>query len=327
MDNATNESAAVSVLIPTYNRADLLPATLNSILSQRHPADEIIVVDDGSTDDTEAVCAAFLPRIQYHRIANSGVCRARDVAASFATSPYIAFSDSDDLWREDKLEKQLALHLQHPEVEYSFTNFAIVTDSAWSEKTKFEDAPEGYFARCDTPSVGILLCEEPFYDRLLFFQPIFPSTTMMTRDFYHRIGGYKDFLGRVQSEDLEFALRCALNAPIGIVTEPVVGIRKHTSNFSGNEYAVTCGEIEILKYALANHPISESTRKLVLDQIALRSIDAAYGPFRGSDFATFKSLLSEVPGRFITPKLRLKLLIANSPAPIGRALKNLLTRA
>src|ERR1700712_934622 len=96
--------ASVSVLIPTYNRADLIASTIDSILAQTRLPHEIIVVDDGSTDNTKEVVAAYGSKVKYHFAANSGSPRARNIAASFATGDYYAFCDSDDLWREDKLE-------------------------------------------------------------------------------------------------------------------------------------------------------------------------------------------------------------------------------
>ncbi|WP_348267232.1 glycosyltransferase [Edaphobacter paludis] len=319
--------SAVSVLVPTYNRAHFLPETLDSILSQTYSPAEIIVVDDGSTDDTQDVVSRLYPKVKYHRINNSGVCTARNIAASFATSPYIAFCDSDDLWRQDKLEKQMELHLRHPEVQHSFTNFSIVTEGNWARETKFDGARPTFFAHCEKALDFALICGASLYDELLTFQPIFPSTTLMSRDFFYRIGGYKDSLGRVLSEDLEFALRCVQHAPIGIITEPVVGIRKHTSNFSGSTFATTCGEIEILNYALQNHSVTESTKELLADQIALRRVGASYGAFSAGRFTACKELLSAIPNRYLTPKLRLKLLISNSPEPIARFLQKLFVQS
>jgi glycosyltransferase involved in cell wall biosynthesis len=326
MEHWEKPESAVSVLVPTYNRAHFLPETLDSILSQTYSPAEVIVVDDGSTDDTQAVISRLYPQVKYHRIDNSGVCMARNTAASFATSPYIAFCDSDDLWRPDKLEKQMELHLQYPDIKHSFTNFSIVTEGDWASETKFDGATPTFFSHCEKALDCALKCGASLYDELLMFQPVFPSTTLMSRDFFYRIGGYKDSLGRVLSEDLEFALRCVQHAPIGVITEPVVGIRKHTSNFSGSNFATTCGEIEILNYALLNHSVTLPTKKLMEDQIALRRVGASYGAFSEGRFAACKKLLSAVPDRYLTPKLRLKLLISNSPEPVARFLQKLLVR-
>ena len=326
MAHREQSESAVSVLVPTYNRAQFLPETLDSILSQTYSPAEIIVVDDGSTDDTQAVISRRYPTVRYHRIDNSGVCTARNTAASFATSPYIAFCDSDDLWRPDKLEKQMELHLRYPEVEHSFTNFSIVSEGNWSHGTKFESATSTFFAHCEKKLDFAMVCDRPLYDEVLLFQPVFQSNILMKREFFYRIGGYNDSLGRVLSEDLEFTLRYVQHSPIGIITEPVVGIRKHSSNFSGNNFATTCGEIEILNYALLNHSVTDSTKKLLVDQIALRRVSASYGAFSAGKFVACKELLSAVPDSDLTPKLRLKLFISNCPEPVARLLQRLFVR-
>ena len=106
---------------------------------------EIVLIDDGSSDKTQQVVENFHPKVKYHRITNSGICYARNVGATFASSPYLAFCDHDDLWRPDKLEKQMSLHNSFPEMNYSFTNFAIVSDGRWSLESKFDGAPKNFF--------------------------------------------------------------------------------------------------------------------------------------------------------------------------------------
>jgi hypothetical protein len=327
MQYAAQSLAPVSVLVPTYNRANFLPETIDSILSQSYSPGEVIVVDDGSTDNTREIMASLYPRVKYHRIANSGVCAARNRAASLATLPYIAFCDSDDLWRQDKLEKQMELHHRYPELQHSFTNFSIVTDGVWSKDTKFDNAPQSFFGHCEERLPNALVCDRPLYDEILRFQPVFQSTLLMTRDFFYKIGGYTESLGRALSEDLEFALRWVRYAPIGIIMEPLAGIRKHSGNFSGNTLATTRGEVEILRYALSSHGVTESTREILLDQIALRNISASYDAFADGKFAICENLLASVPAHYLTPKLRLKLLISRSPEKVAQLLKRILVRS
>ncbi|HCE66588.1 MAG: hypothetical protein A2X82_05865 [Geobacteraceae bacterium GWC2_55_20] len=105
---------SVSVVIPTYNRANLLPRAVMSVLNQTYPIHEIIVVDDGSFDDTETVVLQFqkkYPNIKYKRILNSGAQAARNEGIRQATGEWIAFLDSDDEFLEFKIEKQLELGL------------------------------------------------------------------------------------------------------------------------------------------------------------------------------------------------------------------------
>src|SRR5690242_3196573 len=134
----------VSVIVPTYNRAAFLPQTLRSILSQTSPVYEIVVVDDGSTDGTEAVLAEFKGAVKYIKIVNGGVCAARAVGLAHATGDWIAFCDSDDLWLPNKQAMQLELLSMEPSLEFIFGNIAIVQADRWSERTKLDSFPAGW---------------------------------------------------------------------------------------------------------------------------------------------------------------------------------------
>src|ERR1700678_803249 len=110
----------ISVIIPTYNRADLIGQALESALAQTHPADEIIVVDDGSTDDTERVVAQYAGQVRYMRQVNAGPSAARNRGIQAASGDFIALLDSDDLWVKDRLERQLAALTLHPGLDFIF---------------------------------------------------------------------------------------------------------------------------------------------------------------------------------------------------------------
>jgi glycosyltransferase involved in cell wall biosynthesis len=117
-------SGAVSTVIPTYNRCGLLPRAIASALAASRHCDEIIVIDDGSTDDTEHAVAPFLDRIRYIKVANGGPGRARNIGVAAARNPLVAFLDSDDEWMPDKLEIQRGIMAALPDVLYCFSDFA-----------------------------------------------------------------------------------------------------------------------------------------------------------------------------------------------------------
>jgi glycosyltransferase involved in cell wall biosynthesis len=116
---------AVTVVIPTYNRATLVPRAVASALANTGPGDEVIVVDDGSTDDTEAALAPLRDRIRYVRAPHGGAGAARNHGIRLACHPLVAFLDSDDEWLPDKLRLQRALMRCRPEVLFCFSNFAV----------------------------------------------------------------------------------------------------------------------------------------------------------------------------------------------------------
>ncbi len=118
-------SARVSVIIPTYNRAGLVGRAVNSALASCRASDEIIVIDDGSTDDTEERLRVFGDRIVYVRTANGGAGRARNFGVHAASNPLVAFLDSDDEWIPGGLERKRALMQSRADVLFCFSNFAV----------------------------------------------------------------------------------------------------------------------------------------------------------------------------------------------------------
>ena len=103
-----NEDILVSVVVPSYNRANYLENCIKSILKQTYANIEVIIVDDGSTDNTGDIVRSFSDeRIKYVKQSNNGACSARNNGIDHAKGNLIAFNDSDDIWKEDKVEKQL----------------------------------------------------------------------------------------------------------------------------------------------------------------------------------------------------------------------------
>lgn len=120
-------SPAISVVIPTYNRATLVVRAVRSALAALRSGDEVIVVDDGSNDDTVAQLAEHGERVRCLRSPHRGPGAARNLGISVARSPLVAFLDSDDEWMPDKVELQRALMRGRPDVLFCFTDFAVRT--------------------------------------------------------------------------------------------------------------------------------------------------------------------------------------------------------
>lgn len=122
--------ANVSVVTPTYNRDRFLPDAVASVLAQTSHDLELIIVDDGSTDDTRKVLEPFLAdsRVRYFYQENQGQSQARNLALEHAGGEFIAFLDSDDVWAPDKLEKQLAVLKANPEVDIVHGDEAMIDE-------------------------------------------------------------------------------------------------------------------------------------------------------------------------------------------------------
>ncbi|MGZ8216662.1 glycosyltransferase family 2 protein [Methylomagnum sp.] len=107
----------ISVIIPSYNRADYIVEAVQSAFAQTYPALELIVIDDGSTDATAQVLAPFVGRLTYVRQENQGIGAARNHGVARSSGEFVAFLDSDDLWLPDKLQWQMAAFRNAPETD------------------------------------------------------------------------------------------------------------------------------------------------------------------------------------------------------------------
>jgi glycosyltransferase involved in cell wall biosynthesis len=110
----------ISVIIPTYNRAKFLHQTLDAVFHQSFKIDEIIVIDDGSTDDTKKVLEKY--PIKYIYQENKGVSSARNRGINEVKNEWICFLDSDDIWHKDKIKEQIEFHQNNPNIFFSYTD-------------------------------------------------------------------------------------------------------------------------------------------------------------------------------------------------------------
>ncbi len=139
----------VSVIIPTFNRSALVSRAIESVLAQTYPVNEIIVVDDGSTDDTEQVIRKYENGVRYIRQENAGVSAARNRGIKAATGEWIAFLDSDDEWLPNLVGTHEQALSNHPDCKWSFCNFQFaggsVQQSTTVEKAVSFKGVVGYF--------------------------------------------------------------------------------------------------------------------------------------------------------------------------------------
>lgn len=223
----------VSVVIPTYNRATRVPAALDSALRQGVPDLEIVVVDDGSQDDTHAVVAAYGDRVRYVHQANAGVGAARNTGIRHATGTFVAFLDSDDRWHDYKLSMQLALFREHPSVGLVFSDFAIEKPdgtslrhgaSLWAGRTLDFPAMTALTLRQPEhatpawPHASVDGCAGPMYRQLLDELPILTSSVIVRRDVLDASTWYTERVALF--EDWEFFARVARRADVGYLATP-----------------------------------------------------------------------------------------------------------
>jgi glycosyltransferase involved in cell wall biosynthesis len=310
----TSAPPKVSVIVPAYNRAELIGATLGAIARQSVPVHEVIVCDDGSTDGT-AERAEQAGGCRVLRGANVGAPGARHRGALAAGGDWLAFCDSDDLWREDHVAGLIETAALAPSAPLIFSNFVLVRDGHWEERDKFADAPADFWRGWTEAGDRALLHAAPVYPKLLSFQPIFASCFMIRAGFYREIGGYRAEFGRLGAEDFEFVLRCAARSGAAAVRHPSVGIRRHTGNFSADQLKVLAGEIAILRHSLERHGLDPAWRSGVLEQIEDRSGQAFDLAFSAADWPALAALRRDGPSK-LAGRRRLKATIAALPGPL-----------
>jgi glycosyltransferase involved in cell wall biosynthesis len=217
----------VSVVIPAYNASAFIAETVESALGQTHTRLEIIVVDDGSTDDTEESIQPYLARVRYIRQRNAGEGAARNTGLRAATGDYIAFLDADDLWLPEKLEVQLEMAARHP------TSGLIVCDGVGftGDRVISERLLNGELARrLDRETTGELTGR--FYRSLIARNAITcPAQTLIPREVAERAGFVMEH--RRASIDWEYNLRIARSNPVTLHRQSLVRYRYLPSSVSG----------------------------------------------------------------------------------------------
>ena len=220
----------VSVVIPTYNRADLVCAAIDSALAQTHPEVEIIVVDDGSTDDTAARLAGYGNRIRVMRQSNAGVCAARNAGFAAAYGRFVALLDSDDRWLPWKLAAQVEAFRCHPELQMVYTDISVIDRSGTILRhsclsrfyAPYDLFPQDkVFTTTATVSIGPEGQHVPLrignLSSLTFMGNCFHlSSTLLPTELMRRLGGFDMRVGNA-GEDYEFFSRVARNGPVGLV--------------------------------------------------------------------------------------------------------------
>jgi len=223
----------VSVIIPTYNRAELVSRAIQSALDQTHPPLEIIVVDDGSTDDTKETVREFAERdsrVKYigHET-NRGVSAARNTGILSAQGEYIAFLDSDCYWLPEKIEKQLKVFKQGGSRLGAVASGAVNIGGN-SPGIKIKDAPMG----------------DVYKNLLLGFWPGGPPVMLIKKECFETVGLFDEQMPSAEDNDLY--IRIAKYYHFGIVAEPLVEIDRGTPDgLSSNSAALFQGRKRILE--------------------------------------------------------------------------------
>lgn len=197
----------ISVIIPTYNAADYLEETLQSVLTQSYKLIEVIVVDDGSTDNTEALITKYNdPRLHYIKQANSGgPAHPRNVGVAASNGEYIAIFDSDDLMMPNKLASQINAFKAVPDAAFCCTNFAkiddkgnITTPDFWLTNHNFQ-----HLDKSKRDAFGnFYYTPNELTDNLFIHNFIATSSMLIRKDVFETLGGFDETLANADDYDM-----------------------------------------------------------------------------------------------------------------------------
>lgn len=246
----------VSVVIPTYNSVCYLTEAIDSVLAQTFQDFEILVVDDGSTDETATILEEkYKDRIRYLHKANGGVSSARNFGIQRAQGKYIAFLDADDIWMPEKLATQIEALAKDEKSKVCYSSLLICDE--------------------DLNYVGLNLSprrDDIISDLLLIGNVVAtPSSVIAEMELFHEVGAFD--VGLSQCADWEMWIRLSTKTGFIYIDQPLVKYRQHGSNMSRNAALLEKDSIRVLQksfnhlnlpYALKNQETSASAKNYMV---------------------------------------------------------------
>jgi glycosyltransferase involved in cell wall biosynthesis len=255
----------VSVVIPTYNSAALLREAIQSVLSQTYADFEVVVVDDGSTDNTESVVHSFGDQVCYVKQQNQGAGAARNHGIKRSRGEYVAFLDADDLWLPGKLGEQIPFLDRDPELGLVYSDWSVVPEQGEAQPSYLRNLPA---------AAGYV------FNELVQCGFILTSGTIVRRSCLEDVGFFDETLSIAQDYDLW--LRICYRWKIALVNKPLVIKRNRDGNLSSNLIKTAVERILLFEKALKQFPdMTPHSRRLVRRQVALNYWDVGYHYFEG----------------------------------------------
>lgn len=239
----------VSVIIPTYNRRELLREAIRSVLEQSFRDFELIVVDDGSDDGTrEMIQREFPGLLTYLYQENQGVSRARNRGLKLAQGEFVAFLDSDDLWLPRKLERQMAFMQSHPKAQICYTDEIWIRRGVRVNPKKKHAKYSGWI-----------------YPRCLPLCIISPSSALMRRGLLEEVGGFDEELP--VCEDYDLWLRISARHPIHFLPEKLIVKRGGHQDQLSRRWGNDIWRVKALLKMLKDPSLRPDWRRMTVEEL------------------------------------------------------------
>jgi len=229
----------ISVIIPAYNRASLLKEAIQSVLDQDYFISsneaalvELLIIDDGSTDDTKEIVGAFGNRVKYRYQANKGISASRNFGLRLSKGDYIAFLDSDDLWKKAKLRMQMNLMENLPQAKVCYTEEIWIRKGVRVNPKKKHQKYSGWI-----------------FDKVLPLCLLSLSSALFKREVFEEVGHFDEELP--VCEDYDFGIRVAQKYAIYLIPRPLIVKRGgHPDQLSRKFWGMDRFRIKALEKAL-----------------------------------------------------------------------------
>jgi len=229
----------ISIIIPSYNRAEYLKEAIQSVLDQDYfscgseaSLFELLVIDDGSTDQTKAVVDSFSFPIFYRYSDNKGVSAARNLGIKLSRGDYLAFLDSDDLWKKDKIKIQMSLMNSIPKTKICYTEEIWIRNGVFVNPKKKHQKYSGWI-----------------FEKVLPLCLLSLSSTVFHRSVFEEVGIFDEDLPAC--EDYDLGIRVALRYPIHLITKPLIIKRGgHSDQLSRKYWGMDQFRVKALEKAL-----------------------------------------------------------------------------
>lgn len=250
----------IDVVLPTFNRAHFLKRSVESILNQTYQKLNLIIIDDGSTDQTFDVLMPYLKndeRVTYHKTQNWGVSAARNKGVSLAQNQWIAFCDSDDEWLPHKLETQVHSLKLNPDLSFCHSNEIWMNlNIKINQSQKFNKNPQK--------------CQKTLFKNSLQHCLISPSTVMIKKDLFFHHHGFDENL--LICEDYDLWNIILATAPIGFIEdELIIKHGGHLDQLSKQSPSLDFYRVKSLVKLYLNPKLPEFHKSLVLDTLKIKS--------------------------------------------------------
>ena len=261
----------ISVIIPTYNRCDLLKRAINSVIKQTITPKEIIIVDNGSTDQTYQMVSSLFPEINYFIEKKRGVSAARNKGILESKSKWIAFLDSDDAWKPTKLEKQMEFSI------FNQDKYRIIhTDENWYRNKKFLNQLKKH-----KKSGGNI------FKNSLQLCCISPSSVVLKKQIFEEYGLFDENLE--VCEDYDMWIRITAKEEVGFLDSPLVlKYGGHSDQLSKKFWGMDRFRIKSLEKNLKNEHFSKSQKINVLDTLIEKLTIVSDGALKRGNKEIFK---------------------------------------